>query len=107
MTLGTIVLLHGTVTGPGLTAGCEVLARKVIADESTGLLPRPFAFTDCSVIGAPTDLPDGEYAIRFEGYSFTAACHHGIWFSRSHATKLDAQFADNGGASAANARDAA
>jgi hypothetical protein len=116
MTHGTIVLLHGTVTGTGRVAGCEVLARKIIAEENGGQLPRPYDFTDCSVIGAPSDLPDGEYAIRFEGYSFTAACLHGIWFSRSPATKVspvtkidatDAQLADTGHARSANARDAA
>lgn len=113
MTRGNIVLLHGTVMGPGQIARCEVLARKVAADEGNGPQPQPCAFTDCSVIGAPTDLPDGEYVIRFEGYSFTAACHHGIWFSRSPTTKIDAvdahgaQLADNGRVSATRGRDAA
>jgi hypothetical protein len=110
MTDGNIVLLHGTVTGLGKLAGCEVLTRRITADDGNGLLPRPYAFTDCSVIGAPADLPDGEYTTRSEGYSFTAACHRGIWFSRNPATKTvtaGAQLADANDAAAANARDAA
>lgn len=83
MTDGNIVLLHGTVTGPGKLAGCEVLPRRITADDGNGLLPRPYAFTDCSVIGAPADLPDGECTTRSEVYSFTAAA---IVEYGSHAT---------------------
>jgi hypothetical protein len=91
MARGTVVLLHGTLMGYGMMADCEVLARKATTDDSNGLLPRPYVFTDCSVIGTPTDLPDGEYTISFEGFCFTAICHHGQWSSHSHATKVGEQ----------------
>lgn len=86
--LGTVVLLHGTVEGMGQTAECEVLARRIIVPPDSQPDGRRFyTYTDCSVIGAPFDLPEGEYLVHFEEYTFKATCQRGLWLSCGPATR--------------------
>lgn len=88
MNLGAIVLLHGTVKGMGREAECEILARRAVMPVGpVTASSQSSAYTDCSVIGAPHDLPDGEYTVQFECHTFRATRHHGLWLSRSPALR--------------------
>jgi len=72
----------------GQTAECEVLARRITVPTEGGPDSRNFyTYTDCSVIGAPSELPDGEYMVRFEGYTFKTTLHRGLWLSCGPATR--------------------
>jgi hypothetical protein len=85
--VGSIVLLPGHLQGMGREAACEVLARKA-ADFSSAksAFPEP-DYKDCSVIGAPADLPDGEYRVTFEGHFFLANRQRGLWLSQGSASR--------------------
>ena len=48
-----------------------VEARRIGVD-SGNELPRTYCYTDCSVVVAPADLPDGDYTVYFDGHSFLA-----------------------------------
>lgn len=88
MRLGTVVLLHGSVEGMGQVAECEVLARRIVVplEEHDGHTFQ--TYTDCSVIGAPIALPDGEYTVHFEEYIFKATCRRGLWLSCGPASRV-------------------
>jgi hypothetical protein len=86
MAVGTLALLQGNLRGRGVEAKCEVLARRLSIDAGR-VLQRPYTYTDCSVIGAPSDLPAGEYIVYFDGHSFTVTNRRGLWFSGGPATK--------------------
>jgi hypothetical protein len=89
MAQGTLMLLQGNLKGFGVEAKCEVLARKLAIDAIGMPLQRPYVYTDCSVIGAPAGLPDGEYNVYFDGHSFAAKSQRGHWFSRSLAIRVN------------------
>ena len=72
----TVVLLPGRIKGLGHEVKCEVLARRHFS-----------SYKDCSVICDLDHLPDGEYTVEFDGHSFIAIRHDGIWLS-SYAPKL-------------------
>lgn len=80
MNRGAIVLLSGRVKGTDREAACEVLARRLFR-----------SYTDCSVITAPADLPDGEYTVYVEEHSFAATKHDGRWLSRGASAGLNGQ----------------
>jgi hypothetical protein len=85
---GTVVLLDGHVKGMGKQADCQVLARRLwVYGEETDSL-RILTYTDCSVIGAPAELPDGKYLVEFEEYSALAARHKGFWLSFGPPTRV-------------------
>jgi hypothetical protein len=88
MGMGTLTLLEGNLRGLGVEAKCEVLARRLSIDAGSISLPRPYAYTDCTVIGAPADLPAGEYIVYFDGHSFAATSQRGLWFSHGIARKV-------------------
>jgi hypothetical protein len=90
MALGTLILLPGNLKGLGAEAQCEVLARRLSIEAGNKLSLRPYAYADCSVIGAP-DLPDGEYIVYFDGYSFAVIRQRGLWFSRGPAKRVNEQ----------------
>ena len=89
MGLGTLTLLKGNLKGFGVEADCEVLARRLSIDADSRLMQRPHVYTDCWVIGAPAELPAGEYVVYFDGYSFAARTQRGLWFSHGIATKVN------------------
>jgi hypothetical protein len=89
MGMGTLTLLEGNLRGLGVEAKCEVLARKLAIDAIGMPLQRPYIYADCSVIGAPAGLPDGEYNVYFDGHSFAAKSQRGHWFSRGLATRVN------------------
>ena len=69
---GNVVLVPAILKVLERDVECEVLSRRL------GIEPSP-VFSDCSVIGAPDDLPDGEYAIEFGGIRATATKLRGLW----------------------------
>jgi hypothetical protein len=77
---GSIVLLRALLTGMGRHAECDILVRKLSRNESnvTSAAGSP-AYSECSVISAPADLPDGEYRVQFEGHFVVATREHGVW----------------------------
>ncbi len=88
MNRGTVVLLNGRLRGMGQEAECQVLARRLSVYGGETESPRVFTYTDCSVIGAPSELPDGEYLVEFEEYSALAARHKGFWLSFGPPTRV-------------------
>jgi hypothetical protein len=66
------VLLPALVKGMGREERCEMLTRRL------GIEPVP-AYSDCTVIGAPDDLPDGEYIVEFENICAVTTCRQGVW----------------------------
>lgn len=82
MQLGSVVLLHGSVQGMGRQAKCEVLARRIVTSGAgEAVTGRSYAYIDCSVIGAPYELPDGEYVAGFEDYTLKVTHLRGVWLS--------------------------
>ena len=71
---GNVVLLPATLKSTGAEASCEVLARRL------GIDPAP-VYSDCSVIGAPEELPDGDYTIQFETVQTTVTKLRGLWLT--------------------------
>jgi len=64
----------------GREAECEILACRLPLHESADSNLCGFAiYTDCSVIAAPSDLPDGKYTAYFEGYALKTTLHRGVW----------------------------
>lgn len=80
--MGFLVLVRGVLTGTGGQVECELIARKVLA---TGVADP--VYSDCSIVNAPHDLPDGEYIAYFEGHSIPATREHGMWLSRGTAKR--------------------
>jgi hypothetical protein len=84
---GTTVILSGNVKGEGREAECMVEARRIGVD-SGNELPRTYCYTDCSVVVAPADLPDGDYTVYFDGHSFLATRLRGTWLSTGPCREL-------------------
>jgi hypothetical protein len=95
---GTLVLLHGTVRGMGHEAEVEVLTRRMQDHNASGILP-VFKYVDCTVIGGPADLPDGDYIASFSGLSTVTTRRNGMWLSSGIAVPDENQ-AFNAGAEA-------
>jgi hypothetical protein len=78
--MGMIVLVRGSLQGMGREVECEVVAMK-----RTIINPpkaRPLfddIYSDCGVIDAPADLPDGEYTVRVGNQFFSTRLHRGLW----------------------------
>ncbi len=69
-------------------ADCEILARRIVVPPAREPDALCFCtYTDCSIVGAPPDLPDGEYTASFEGYTFQATCQRGLWLSCGPASR--------------------
>lgn len=71
-----LVLIRGKLRGMGREVDCELIARGKGPDEQDKAL-----YSDCSVIDAPPDLPDGEYTVSVGNQLFTAAKRRGLWVS--------------------------
>jgi hypothetical protein len=89
MAQGTLTLLQGNLKGLGVDAKCEVLARKQLIVSGGRPFQQPYTYKDCWVIGAPANLPAGEYVVYFDGHSFAAGGQRGLWFSRGPAMKVN------------------
>jgi hypothetical protein len=90
VTKGILVLLPGIVRGMGRKAEIEVLTRKVQAQNASGI-PSALRYIDCTVIGGPADLPDGDYIARFAGFSAVITRQCGKWLSSGIAVADDEQ----------------
>ena len=89
MGMGTLTLLEGSLRGVGVEAKCEVLARRLSISAASRPLQRPYAYTDCTVIGSPANLPAGEYIVYFDGHRFAVTSRRGLLLSRGIATKVN------------------
>lgn len=78
----SIVLFNGVLEGAGRQANCAILACKVRDDSGTVV-----GYTHLSVIGAPHDMPDGEYAVHFEGQTTEVVRQRGFWFPAHRSAK--------------------
>lgn len=74
MTNGSMVLLRGLLRGMGHESACDILARRV-----KGAGSRSVTYVDCSILSAPSELPDGDYVACFDGHSALACRTRGIW----------------------------
>ncbi|HWE85589.1 MAG TPA: hypothetical protein VG267_11640 [Terracidiphilus sp.] len=66
------VLLTGRLEGLGQQTPCELMARR---NASSG--PEKFVYHDPVIIHVPSDLPEGEYSLHFEGVS-VPVLHRGV-----------------------------
>ena len=82
MSEGPVVLLSASLRGANGQAQCDVLVRKTAnMPNSVSKVGAP-AYSNCSIVSAPADLPDGEYDVRFEGHFVTATKEYGVWLVR-------------------------
>jgi hypothetical protein len=74
--MGTLVLLRGMLRSQHHEAECELIAHQQSADLST-------QYSDCIIVQASADLPDGQYLVEFDGHSMRAVKEHDIWLTAS------------------------
>lgn len=70
----SVVLIRGSLIGMGYEVPCEMLAMRDSQAPSGKA-----AYSRCSVIDAPPQLPDGEYTVTFHGYIVPARKEAGLW----------------------------
>lgn len=70
----SVVLLQGVLRGMGRESLCEMLALR----EEDPATHRKI-YSRCSVIGAPIDLPDGEYTVTFRDGTALVRREGGLW----------------------------
>ena len=70
----SVVLIRGLLIGMGYEVPCEMLAMRDSETQSGQV-----AYSRCSVIDAPPQLPDGEYTVMFHGYIVPARKEAGLW----------------------------
>ena len=76
--MGSVVLLRAPLKGMGREVECELIARRL----STGIVAQASSITtysDCKILTAPSDLPDGEYAIHLGSQVIPVLRHRGQW----------------------------
>jgi hypothetical protein len=83
---GAVVLVSGSITGPGGGGECQVLARRITWSETDKLLPK-LAYSDCTVLDAPEHLPDGDYVLHFDGHSAVVTKNRAGWLAFGPAAK--------------------
>lgn len=71
-----LTLLRGKLSGMGREADCQILASKNPAGSN---LP----YSELMVVEAPSDFPNGEYEVGFEGYTARVTKHEGLWLMMS------------------------
>lgn len=80
----SVVLIRGLLRGMGHEVPCEMLAIK--ESQSGG---RGAAYSRCSVIEAPGDLPDGDYTVAFDGGLVTTKKEAGLWVPDGATAKVE------------------
>ena len=75
-----IVLLRGQLRGMDRTEDCELLARRRQRPGPPPVL-RSYDYSECIVLSAPADLPDGDYMLFFAGHSTVVIRTRGLWSS--------------------------
>jgi hypothetical protein len=76
--MGTVVLLRAILKGMGREVECEVIARKSFSG-TRETVPPAAKYSNCSILTAPPDLPDGEYVIHLDSSVFPALRRSGLW----------------------------
>jgi hypothetical protein len=76
--MGQVVLLRAILKGMGRQVECDVIARQ-LASDTRGTVALASKYTNCSVLTAPADLPDGEYTVHMVSGVFTAFKRFGHW----------------------------
>lgn len=75
-----MVLMRGVLRGIDRKADCELLLRKEMLAGPYRVGGKRYRYTQCTVLHAPFDLPDGEYTITTDdGFQFSAIRLHGMW----------------------------
>jgi hypothetical protein len=76
--MGSVVLLRAILKGMGHEVECDVIARRMAPDTREKVSPAS-KYSNCSVLAASTDLPDGEYTVHTDSGAFTAFRRSGRW----------------------------
>jgi len=76
--MGSVVLLHAILRGMGREVECDVIARRLVPDTREEVSSAS-KYSNCSVLMAPADLPDGEYTVHLDSGAFTAFRRSGRW----------------------------
>lgn len=82
--MGKVVLIRGVLRGTESETRCEVLARQHSVESGF----RGSRYSEAFVLNAPLDLPDGTYMVTFDGHSFDAVRHHGIWLTSTDIVRV-------------------
>ena len=78
--MGMIVLVRGSLQGMGREVECEVVAMKRTIINPPRVRPQiKEVYSDCGVVDAPSDLPDGNYTVRVGNQFFNAKLQRGLW----------------------------
>lgn len=86
MSQDSIVLLRASLFGMSQQAECDILVRKLIRDQPY-VMGSPL-YSECSVIAAPADLPDGDYHVMFKGHVARVRKEDGIWLLRGSVSRI-------------------
>ena len=70
----SVVLMRGRIEGMDREDRCDVLAVKEYIAQSG-----PPLYSQCCVLEAPWDLPDGTYRVTFDGQTVMATRQDGLW----------------------------
>lgn len=70
----SVVLIHGLLAGMGYEVPCELLALRESQPGSGQVV-----YSRCSVIEAPSHLPNGDYTVTFGSYIVPARKEAGLW----------------------------
>lgn len=81
--MSSVVLLRAILKGMGREVECDVIARQLAPGTRETASPAS-KYSSCSVLTAPTDLPDGEYTIHLESDVFPAFRRLGQWLQRDN-----------------------
>ena len=76
--MGSAVLLRAILKGMGREVECDVIARQSVSGLRETVSPAS-KYSNCSVLTAPVDLPDGKYTIHLESGVFNAFRRSGHW----------------------------
>jgi len=74
--------------GHGYECDCEILARKVELPEGSYGKPY-FTYTQCSLVGAPINIPDGAYEVLFDGLQLGLSLQERFWSSPGDAHRIE------------------
>lgn len=90
MTEDSIALLRATLKGMGQETECDILVREQIRNQSSESLSTTefVQYSECSVISAPADLPDGDYRVMFDGHFAKVKRELGVWLLREPVSRM-------------------
>jgi len=84
--MGMIVLVRGSLRGMGREVECEVVAMKRTIINQRKLRPHiDEVYSECGVLDAPADLPDGEYTVSVGAQTFNTKRRRGLWLGQARA----------------------